>query len=134
MKLHNIKQGTDEWLKLRLGKLTASSAQAIASNGKGLETLVYEKVAELLTHKLPEQFENEHIKRGNELEPLARNSYELETGNVVKEVGFVELDQYTGASPDGLVGDDGLVEFKCPSDIVFLKAMHTKKIDTKYVW
>lgn len=134
MKLHNVAQGTPEWLTLRLGKLTASTAQAIASNGKGLETLALEKVAELLTGKLPEQFETEDIKRGKELEPMARNSYELETGNVVKEIGFVELNEFVGASPDGYVGTDGLVEFKCPKDRVFLEFMYYKKIDTKYEW
>ena len=134
MKVHNIKQGTPEWLTLRLGKLTASKAQAIASAGKGLETLALEKVAELLTGKLPEQFESKDIERGNELEPMARNSYELETGNVVTEVGFVEMDEYTGASPDGQVGTDGLVEFKCPNDKVFVQCLYTKKIDTAYEW
>lgn len=134
MQLHNVKQGTPEWLQLRLGKLTASKAQAIASNGKGLETLALEKVAELLTGKLSEQYTNADMERGNELEAMARNSYELETGNVVTEVGFVELDAFTGASPDGMVGTDGLVEFKCPSDKVFVQCLYTKKIDTAYEW
>lgn len=134
MQVHNVEQGTPEWLTLRLGKLTASKAQAIASNGKGLETLVYEKVAEILTQKLPEQYSNTDIERGNELEAMARNSYELETGNVVKQIGFVEMDEFIGASPDGTVGTDGLVEFKCPNDKVFVQSMYLKKIDTGYEW
>lgn len=134
MQVHNVAQGTPEWLQLRLGKFTASCAQAIASNGKGLETLVYEKAAEVLTQKLPEQYTNADIDRGHELEAMARNSYELETGNVVKEVGFVALDEYVGASPDGMVGEDGLVEFKCPNNKVFVQSLYLRTIDPGYEW
>ena len=134
MKLHNFKQGTLEWQKIRLGKLTASHAQAISSQGKGLETLAYNKVAEILTGKAEEGYTNGDMERGHELEMMARNAYELETGNLVKEVGFCQLDEHCGCSPDGLVGDEGLVEFKCPNNKVFVEYMYSKKVDTGYVW
>ena len=133
MKTYNFEQGSAEWLKVRLGKFTASHAQAIQANGAGLKTLVFEKVAEILTQKKPEQYINSDMERGNELEAEARTSYELDTGNQVKEVGFCELNQYVGASPDGLISDDGLVEFKCPNDKVFTEFLYTKKVDTKYI-
>jgi len=132
--IHNIKQNTPEWLAVRLGKFTASQAQAIASAGKGLETLVFKKVAEILTDKAEEGYKNFDMERGHELEAMARGAYELETGSVVKEVGFCELDKQSGCSPDGLVGDRGLVEIKCPSNKVFVEYLYSGKIDTGYMW
>lgn len=134
MKIINVQQGTQEWLEHRLGKFTASQAQAIATAGKGLDTLVYDKVAELLTNKKPEVYTNEDMERGNQLEDMARSAYELNTSNDVVQVGFIELNDRVGCSPDGLVGDDGLVEIKCPKDRVYVEYMHTKKIYTKYMW
>lgn len=135
MKLHNdLEQGSEEWLKIRLGKFTASQAQAISAKGKGLETLIFEKVAEILTGKQKFQYVTNDMERGNELESMARDSYEIETGRLVKQVGFVELDEHTGCSPDGLVDEDGLVEIKCPNDAIFVRYLHDKKIDPAYVW
>jgi putative phage-type endonuclease len=134
MKVHNIEQGTQEWMEVRLGKLTASTAQAIATAGKGLETLCFEKVAERMTGKAKEQYTNADMERGNELEQLARSSYDLETGNIVKEVGFVEMNEVIGCSPDGFVDKDGLVEIKCPNDANFARYMFTGKIEPKYQW
>lgn len=135
MQVYNdIEQGSEEWLRLRLGKFTGSNAQAIASNGKGLDTLVYEKVAEIVTGKLKPQYSNDDLDRGHEFEAMARNSYELETGTRVTEVGFIELDEFTGCSPDGLVGDDGLIEVKCKNDANFVRHMVDKVIDSEHNW
>lgn len=135
MKIYDkLEQGTPEWLEVRLGKLTASRAQAVGANGKGLETLVYEKVAEIMTGKPKEHYTNPDMERGNALELLARNSYELETGNIVKQVGFVELNKHVGCSPDGLIGKDGLVEIKCKNDANFVKHLYEKSVDSEYAW
>lgn len=135
MKLHNnLEQGTNEWLMVRLGKFTASDAQAIASNGKGLETLVLEKVAESITMKLKDQYTNADIERGHEFEMNARNSYEIDSQNKVVEVGFVELTNRIGCSPDGFVGDDGLVEIKCKNDVNFVRYLLDGKIDPAHEW
>lgn len=130
----DLKQGSEEWFQIRLGKFTGSNGQAVATNGKGLETLVFEKVAEIMTGKMKAQFTNDDIERGNELEEMARNSYELETANLVKQVGFIELDEFTGCSPDGLVGEDGLVEFKCKNDANFARYLYDQKIDPEHNW
>jgi hypothetical protein len=133
MKLYDkIEQGSPEWFALRLGKLTGSDAQSIATNGKGLETLVFEKVAERMTGKMKVQYTNEDMVRGNELEALARNTYELETGNIVKRIGFAELDENVGSSPDGLVGTDGMIEVKCKNDSLFAKYMYERKIESAH--
>jgi predicted phage-related endonuclease len=94
--------------------------------------LVFEKVAERLTGRMKEQYTNADMERGNELEEMARNSYELETGNKVEQVGFVELSEHVGGSPDGVVGEGGLMEIKCPSDPVFARFLYTRKIDPGY--
>jgi len=133
MKIYTFEQGSEEWFSARLAKFTASTAQAIATAGKGLETLVYKKLAEKLTNKAPEAYSNEDIERGHELEAMARDAYELETGNIVEQVGFCELNEYVGASPDGLV-KDGLVEIKCKNDVNFIKERLSDEIESAHRW
>lgn len=134
MKIISCIQGSPEWHEHRLGLLTASEAQAIASNGAGLKTLVTKLVAERLTRKQEQGYMNSDMQRGKDLESEARCSYELETGNVVTEVGFCKLDDDVGSSPDGLVGEDGGVEIKCFNDSKFVDYMFTEKVDTGYEW
>lgn len=134
MQILNCNQGSSEWLQARLGKLTASDSQAIATAGKGLETLCIEKVAQRLTGKAEEGYKSPAMQKGNDLEAEARNAYEIETGNLVTQVGFCELDEDVGASPDGMVEDDGLVEIKCKTDTVFVKELLSDEIDTAHVW
>ena len=140
MKIYeNLQQGTEEWLQVRLGKFTASKFAVIGSEGSGkgrggLETLCIEKAAEIITGKPMAQFTNEDIERGHALEDEARGAYTLETKNVVKQVGFVELDEFTGCSPDGLVGKDGFTEYKCKDDKNHLLMILGKEIDRAYQW
>ena len=133
MKIYNFPQNTPEWYEVRLGKLTASRAQAIGNCGKGLETLCWEKAAEIITGKLPEQIESEDIRRGHELENEARGAYSIETGRTVEQVGFVEYSKYAGCSPDGLV-KDGLIEIKCKNDVNHLKLLTRQKPESEYMW
>lgn len=134
--INNIEQGTPEWFAIRKGKMSASHAQAIGNSGRGLETYIYELMAEYYSSEEKEQFSNEHTERGNKLESTARGIYELENGVEIKQVGFVEHNDYVGCSPDGLVSEDGLVEIKCPNDTEYLKYLlfGEKQIDTKYIW
>jgi len=132
--IYSVEQKSEEWLSLRLGKFTASDAQSIQSNGKGLETLCFEKVAEILTGKGKPSFTNEDIERGNEMEETAREIYEFQSGNSVVVIGFVESNEYVGCSPDGFVGDDGLVEIKCKNDVNFVRYMFDEKIDPAHYW
>lgn len=134
--IKDIEQGTPEWFAIRSGKMTASHAQAIGNVGKGLETYIYDLVAEEYSSAEKEQFSNEHTERGNELESTARGIYELENMVDVNQVTFVEYNDYVGCSPDGLVGEDGLIEIKCPNDTEYLKYLifGEGQIDTKYIW
>lgn len=135
MKIYKeLVQGSDEWLKLRLGKFGGTDAQAVASNGKGLETLCFEKTGEIITGRLKEQYKNEDMQRGNDLENTARSAYEMTTGNIVTQVGYIEKNEFIGVSPDGLVGEDGIIEIKCPCDAVFVRFLYDHKIEPKYEW
>jgi len=134
MKVINCTQGSEEWFKARQLKMTASHAQAIASQGKGLESYVNELIADYLSTAEKEHYSNEHTQRGNELEPEARTVYEMETSNFVEEVGFIEHNEYSGCSPDGLIGDNGGLEIKCPSDKVYVNYLLIDKIPTDYMW
>lgn len=143
-KEHNVLQGTEEWFALRsLYPLTASNAQAIGNQGKGLETLCWDKLAEKYSSSDKERYTNKDLQRGVELEPLARSIYSLETGNIVTEVGFITdetISKVGGASPDGLVNDDGLFETKAFDDtkhfkaIVEFKKTGTFTIESQYIW
>lgn len=129
-----MEQQTEEWFAVRRGKMSASHATAIGANGKGLQTYILEMMSEAYSSAEKEHYSNADTERGNELEGDARELYELETGSVVKGVGFVELDDYSGCSPDGLIGDDGLVEIKCPNDKNYFKFLLDGKVDSKYIW
>lgn len=137
MKVYNFEQNTPEWYKVRELKFTASNASTIMAMGAGVKTLIGEMLADYYSSGEYEEFSakytNSQMERGHKFEDKARTIYELETGNKVKQVGFVELDEYIGCSPDGLVGEDGLIEIKNPSDKVFLDQIETKKIKKEYL-
>jgi len=134
MKTYKFDQRSDEWFEIRKGKMTASEAQCIAANGKGLETYALRVVAEKYSNN-KEHFSNRHTDRGVELEDSAKMTYEIERENV-ELVGFIEQDEYSGCSPDGLVGDEGGLEIKCPDDPGYFKILidGEKAIDSKYKW
>lgn len=138
MKIYtDIEQGTEEWYEIRKLKFTASHASTILAEGAGLKTLIKEMLAEYYSSGNYEQYSNKYtnkdMERGNEYEDTARSIYQLETGSNVEQVGFVELDEHIGCSPDGLVGKDGLIEIKNHSDKVYLELLLTGKIDKKYL-
>lgn len=116
-------QGSAEWLRARAGIFTASTfADLMAVTRSGPSTsrarLITKLAIERITGEAQTTFQNDAMRRGNELEPFARAAYEAETGVFVQTVGLALHDRYpfVGASMDGLVGDDGLVEFKAPDN------------------
>lgn len=133
MKIYNtIEQGTDEWFEIRKGKLTASNGTAIAANGAGLKTYCQRIIEEMITPREP--FTNADIERGNELEEIAIMKYEFEHGVQVEQVGFIELNNRIGCSPDGLVGKDGGVEVKARNNAKHLALLLGNKPDTGVIW
>lgn len=136
-----VEQRTDEWRQVRCGKITASRMNAVMNTLKngdsGAERRKYigELVCERLTGEPTPHFQNAAMQHGTELEPLARQAYELETGNLVEEVGFIEHPTIpnAGASPDGLIGDDGLIEIKCPETWTHLETLKSEEIKEDYL-
>lgn len=131
-----MEQQTTEWFEVKKKKMSASHAQAIGNCGKGLDTYILEMMSDYYSTGEAKHYSNEDTDRGNELEPVSRNIYELETGYTVREVGFIEFDEYTGISPDGLIGDDGGFESKSLKDKNHFQCILNglKSVDTKHVW
>lgn len=125
--IENIEQGSEEWHSMRLGKITASRMSDVMSKGRGnapsktSETYMIELISEIITGSAKPFFENDAMRWGTETEDQARAMYELNSGNEVKEVAFIEYSEYIGVSPDGLIGDDGLLEVKCPTSTTQIK-------------
>jgi hypothetical protein len=137
MRVYDFEQGTPEWLNSRLGKPTGSGFdKLITSTGKPstqAEGYINQLIAELLTGETTYVKKTEWMERGNELEPRARDYYELATGNTVVETGLCLHDQLeAGVSPDGIVGDHGLIEIKCPSPSVHVAYLRAGVLPTKY--
>lgn len=133
-KIINVEQGTDEWLESRKLKMTASNAYAISGNSIGLKSYCEKVFLESLLTKA-QGFNNFAMQFGNEYEPEAREKYEMKTAQLVDQIGFAELSEYVGASPDGLVGDDGLVEIKCRyKPEKHFDFLVKRKIELAYYW
>lgn len=133
MKIYNFEQRTEDWYNIRKGKMTASNAETIIANGKGLETYIYNLMAEYYSSAEKENYINADMQRGIDLEPEAKIEFQFYTGLDIKEVGCVELNEYILASPDGLIGDDGLIEIKCPNDSIYFKLLLSNNIKPEYI-
>ena len=132
-------QGTDEWFAIRVGKVTASRvADVIAKTKSGYsasrDNYMAQLVCERLTGQKGESFTNAAMQHGTETEPLARAAYEALRDVLVDEVGFVPHPSIhmAGASPDGLVGDNGLLEIKCPNTATHIETLLSESVPTKY--
>lgn len=135
-----MEQRTEEWYAARLGKVTASRvADIVAKTKTGYSTSRANYMAELICERLTgvrgDFYMNAAMQWGVEKEPEARAAYEAQTGSLVTEVGFTphNLIESAGASPDGLVGNDGLVEFKCPITATHLDTILTETVPGRYV-
>lgn len=138
--MSGIVQGSPEWFAVRLGKVTASRvADVIAKTAKGWgagrANYMAELVAERLTQTSGEKFSSSAMQWGTEKEPDARAAYVFMKDVDVEEIGFVPHPTIamTGASPDGLVGTDGLIEIKCPNTATHLDTLLSGTVPAKYV-
>lgn len=136
--IETCEQGSSEWHEMRLGKVTASRMKDVLSKGRGAapskttETYMMELLAEKLTGEARPFFENDAMKWGTETEPQARAMYELKSGNKVKEVAFIIKGHDIGVSPDGLIGDYGMLEIKCPTTITQVRRALTDNYSKDY--
>lgn len=115
----DIQQNTEEWEAIKVGKFSASSADKLLTDksNKGYIQLVDRMVEEKITGQPTESkvfSGNQFTDRGHELEPVARNDYELSYFTDIELVGVVEKDEWVLCSPDGLINEDELWQAKCP--------------------
>lgn len=131
----NHEQRSEGWHKDRAGRATATGFNTIIVNGTGAETYKAELVGERIAGYVNEIYKSRAMLDGIEREALARLEYKLKTGNEVLECGFFAHNEImAGASPDGLVNHDGLIEVKSPTESTHLKTLHTGKIPNQYYW
>ncbi len=140
MKILGLQQGSEEWLAARAGKVTASRIADVLAKIKTGEAAARrdykaQLVAEILTGQPQDSgYINAEMQWGTEQEPFARAAYEVATDSMVDQVGFVlhPTIERAGASPDGLVGDSGMVEIKCPKTATHLQYLLAKKVPAQY--
>jgi putative phage-type endonuclease len=138
--MEEIIQGTPEWFAARLGKVTASRVADVVAKtktgwGASRANYMAELVAERLTGTSADKFSNAAMQWGTEQEPEARAAYEFRVGVDVLQVSFMHhpIIPKTGASPDGLIGEEGLVEIKCPNTATHIDTLIGQTIPGKYV-
>lgn len=138
----DVEQGTDEWKAARVGLITASRVSDMLAKtkggapGAGRKNYQAELVVERITGTPQERgFVSAEMRWGTEHEPDARSIYEFRENVEVRQVGFLISEGYPfcGASPDGLVGENGAVEIKCPNTAQHLALLEGGSIDGKYI-
>lgn len=140
MRVIDVEQGTDEWRLARLGKVGASMVADVTARtktgwGASRANVAARLVAERLTGTLTDGFTNDAMRWGTEKEPEAREFYSFVHGVKVQEVGLVlhpHIDM-THASPDGLIGDHGLVEIKCPNTSTHIATLLSQPPAPQYI-
>lgn len=134
-----IEQGSPEWFSARCGKVTASRVADVVAKtktgwGASRANYMAELIAERLTGTVAPSFTNAAMQWGTEKEPDARAAYEFRTDAAVELIGFAVHPKIlmSGASPDGLVGADGLLEIKCPNTATHLETLLGQSVAGKY--
>ena len=137
----HLEQGTEEWKMARLGHVSASNLDAVMAKvktGESKTRLDYKiRVAtEQITNAIQDSYSNQYMEWGIEQEPFARMAYEARAEAFVEKTGFWKHPEikWFGCSPDGLVGDDGLIEIKCPKSTTHVKYLLDNKLPEDYYW
>jgi len=153
----DFQQRSPEWFQIRMGKFTSSNIQALFAKAtkaeqkealeeglqfcfsKGAKTLILQKAAEILFPEPEIKGSNSAMEWGIDNEDLAKLAYQKRTGFQVFDIGFVEVGEGEGSSPDNFVNKKGLAEYKCPGQVNHLKNILTiktaedlKKVNPKY--
>lgn len=128
MEIITCEQGTPEWFQSRLGIPTASEFSTVMASGRGggesktRKTYLYKLAGEIITGEPSEGFSNAHTERGHEMEPEARAAYAFMKDAEPEQVGFIRNGR-AGASPDSLLGSDGLLEIKTKLPHLMIEAI-----------
>lgn len=129
-----IEQGTPEWHQARLGKITASNFADVLAKGQGKTRATYMRklAGERITGNVAESYKSADMERGNALEGDIFQLYRERTGLDAVKCGFILAGTY-GYSPDGLIGDDGLVEIKSRLAHIQIESLLTDKVPSENV-
>jgi putative phage-type endonuclease len=136
MQVINCEQNSPEWHEARTGVVTASCFSEVLSKGRGKEpsktrqTYMYKLAGERIRGEATDSFSNIYTDRGHEFEDVAKSLYTQQTGNEVIDCGFM-LD-ICGYSPDGLVGDDGLIEIKTKSAHIQIAVLLSDEVPSEH--
>ena len=133
LEIINCEQGSPEWLKARMGIVTASEFKSVMAKGEGKTRAKYMRTlaGEAYRGKSFERYTNDHMERGHAEEDEARNLYEFMTDNVVQRIGFMKRGR-VGYSPDGLIGDDGLLEIKTKLDDLHIECLESDALPSQH--
>ena len=138
MEIIRCEQNTDEWVQARVGIPTASQFKDVLAKGQGggpskmRRTYLRKLAGERITDKPAENFHNAHMDRGKAMEAEARRFYEFTNGVAVERVGFIK-NHGAGASPDSLVGDDGLLEIKTALPHILIGYLEAAKVPSEHI-
>lgn len=134
LKIIDCEQGTPEWSQARTGVITASCFSDVLAKGQGKtrKTYMLKLAGERITGSPMDSFNNGHMERGKEQEAVARQLYVERTGNEVIPCGFMR-NENLGYSPDGLIGDDGLIEIKTKLAHLQAEALLADKVPNEHL-
>lgn len=138
MRIIDCEQNTPDWFKWRVGIPTASNFDKIVTSkgepSKQRTKYMYQLAGERITGKMEETYKNANMQRGIEMESEARQVYELINNVEILKVGLCieEGETVYAASPDGLVGKDGLIEIKCPQITTHVEYLLKTELPTEY--
>lgn len=138
MPVHKMEQRSEEWFAIKLGKISASQIKDLmaAKTTAAHNNYIADLVSEIMTGKREENgYVSKDMEIGQERESQAIGTYEVRANVLVERVGFIthETLPRTGASTDGLVGTDGMVEVKCPKKATHIQTVLSGKVPTKYL-
>lgn len=138
LRVFDCEQGSDDWFEHRLAIPTASMFSTVLAKGKGGGDSVTRRkymlklIGESLTGQPEESYQNAHMERGKVMEAEARDLYAFQSGNDPQPVGFIRRGR-TGASPDSLVGEDGVLEIKTKLPSIHLDVLLGGKMPTEHI-
>jgi len=139
VKFYDVEQNTDEWQQLRCGHLTSSNLSKVMANygkvfGEPAKRLAVDIAVQQITGKMESNtYSNHHMERGHEQEPIARSLYEANTFQDVTNGGFFSTG-LVGGSPDGLIGEDGVIEIKSVIASTHYATLQRATVDPAYRW
>lgn len=132
----SAEQGSYQWLKDRIGYVTASNVSDVMAKGSGAtrQNYMVKMLCEILSGEPVQGFKSKYMQDGNDNEPLAREIYQQITGTTVKEMPFYFIEkEKLGASSDGEVDADGIIEIKNVIPAEQVRFLTTGKIKSEYI-